>query len=99
MITRMRNAGNQPRAFAERRGRAERSELPTFAAVIAAAATVGRRERLVHRSFSEGGSAPAQRRARARPPTLFELRRGLAEALCAKADAGESEGRSPSAKR
>ena len=32
------------------------------------------------------------------PPTLFELRRGLAEALRAKADVGESEGRSPSDK-
>jgi hypothetical protein len=35
------------------------SEPPTFAALNSDAATVGRRERLVHRSFSEGGSAPA----------------------------------------
>src|SRR5688572_11304482 len=42
------------------------SEPPTFAALNAAAATVGRRERLVHRSVSGGGSAPAKRRARER---------------------------------
>jgi len=42
------------------------SEPPTFAASNAAAATVGRRERLVHRSFSEGGSVPAKRHARER---------------------------------
>ena len=41
------------------------SAPPTFAALKTTAATEGRRERLVHRSFSEGGSAPAPRRARA----------------------------------
>ena len=54
--------------------------------------------RRVHHSFSEGGSEPAKRRARERPPTLFELRRDLAVVLRAKADVGESEGRSPSGK-
>ena len=48
-------------------GASERaSEPPTFAALNTTAATVGRRERPVHRSFSGGGSAPAQRRARER---------------------------------